>query len=200
MAIGDFFKLTLEAEYYSEDVQNVFFYEQQSAFAGNPAQALATAFETVVLAAMSQIQVTLVAYKRVLAQNLITVTENYEILTPTPANGTEVGGGAPPLIAMSFRSTRPDLSQRYSYKRIGGIPISWITGENWNATSEPESGALATAMATVLSPGFGDFKPIQLRVQYVLGSPVYTRNYQIGEYVKQSLVTTQNSRKEGHGG
>lgn len=201
MANGDRYRITTFGHLYSETCENVYDFLQTAGSGG--ASDLLAAWEANVHPAVADCQEDDFFYDRILCQNWDTPTDNAEDLTPTPSTGTHTGSAAlPQFIALAWRSTRPDLSKRYSYKRVAGVPLSVVAGPyvdtGFLAT---EMAAAATAMQTTLATGGSYFQPVQLHLAYPGGggAPVVTVNYAITEWIARDQVTTQDSRKRGRG-
>lgn len=201
MALGDLFKITLFQELLGEQMINTFTYRQAGSSVVTPALLLGSGFQTTVLPKIQAIQVTLVKYIRILSQNLITPADNWEDVTPTPFQGLVSASSLPSFVAASFRSSRPDLSKRYSYKRFSGIPQTWQEDNTWLEVSvNTPFGDLSTAMTTILGSGSGhSFTPCQISTTYPGGVPTYTHKYDITSWVDQEDIATQLSRRKGRG-
>lgn len=199
MAAGDWFELTLFATLYGETIINRWHYEQ-TAGGGNGALALQTAFQASVLDDIANLQSDDMAYNRVLAQNLNTPADNSEDVLPTPPVGNAVQNGTPKVLALSYRSLRPDLSKRYSYKRFAGIDITLLGGNQWNVI-DGKFAALAAAMTSTITSSGNTFKPVQLKFVYPGGGlpPVITKNYDITGWTVIGEPTTQDTRKANRG-
>lgn len=199
MAVGDFYELTHFQELRGQQVLNVYHYEQTAGIAGGAPQLLAGwIFSQLPL--IAAIQADDVTYTRILAQNLITETDNAESLTPTPASGAITDVPVPLRLAMAFRSQRPDLSKRYSWKRYAGIASSILSGFQFNALHAGVV-ALANGLDTVVTSGANSFKPVQLRlVDPATGNPVVQKRYDItGNWTALAEPATQDSRAFGRG-
>lgn len=199
MAIGDFYELTIFQLMRGQVMMNVFHYEQTAGVAG-AASSLLAGWQSAILPAMADVQSNEVTYDRILVQNLVTDTDNAEDITPTPVQGAQLASPAPLRLAMTFRSTRPDLSKRYSYKRIGGVASNFLTGYTWNIAGA-QVAALAALLDANITGGANTWKPVQLRLKDpVTGNPVLLKNYDItGNYIAIAEPSTQNSRTFGRG-
>lgn len=199
MSIGDWFELTLEQTYMGEVMFNVWSYEQTAGGAAGAAS-LATAFQASVMDDLEDCQITGVVYTRVLAQNLTNILDNAEDTTPTPSGGLNAGEGTPLPLALKYRSSRPDLSRKYSFKAIGGFPLDFLVNGLIDTTI-PAITNLASAMISTITSAGNTFKPVQLRRVYPGGGlpPVITKNYDITGWNARPQPGTQNTRKQGRG-
>lgn len=200
MALNDLFRVTLEATYIGQDVRNVFYYLQQASNESAPASTLLSQFQTVVLPLIANLQSSFLENNRLLVQNLTNEADNAEDTSPTPATGARAGNGAPSFVAMAMRSNRPNLSERYSYKRFAGLLAADLTGSDFDAPTLVLGSNLAAVLDNVLASPSHDFTPVQVHV----GSnpplpPVYSVNYVITSWQAIARITTQNTRKMGHG-
>lgn len=201
MSIGEFYEVVLFSTYLGQQVQNVSHYRQSAGTAAG-APPLLQEFQDYVLAQLADIQVDTVSYNRVLVRNLITETDNAEDLSPTPDSGAITSSvGMPSFVAVNFQSTRPDLSQRYSYKRFVGVPTAFVNGNSLLPDSGLEANLdqLASALGSVLTEGSFQFTPVQLHKEKVAGVWTYSENYVIQAYDWDIQLTTQNTRKPGRG-
>jgi len=201
MALNDLFRVTLYQDYFGQKVQNVWHYRQAGSLTTPGAANLATTFQASVLTPIADCQVNELLYERLLVQNLMTPADNAEDLSLTEVTGNIVSTGAPSLIAMSFRSDRPDLSKRFSYKRLAAPPIGQITGQIFTSGQVTIMQACANAMELVLSTAAGfNFTPCQVRrVIPGIGDPFFQWVYDIIVWTPSAQVTTQDTRKIGRG-
>lgn len=200
MAIGDILTVTLFQDYRGELAMNVWDYEHTAGATNDVAVLLRGVFDSTVLEVFDNVQTTGVLYTRLLVQNRMRLADNTENLALLPAGGAQAANGLPGFVAASIRSARPDLSKRYSYKRIVGIPYTAIEADgSLTATYLADLQSLADAMETVLVSSGNSFTPIQAKRTQSLGTVTYTRNYFITSWIAQEEPTTQNSRKKGHG-
>lgn len=199
MATGEFYELTLVQRVQNETMLNVWHYEQTAGVA-LAASILLAQWQADVLPDISAIQSDDVAYSRIVVQNLVTESDNAEDVTPTPAVGGVTDNPTPLMLALVYRSARPDLSKRYSYKRFGGIASGLLTSPIFNA-SHANVQALGTAMAASIVTGSNTFVPIQLRKVYPGGGlpPVLTKRYTITVWTPQTQPGSQDSRRLGQG-
>lgn len=200
MATGNFYEITLFQTYLGEVMINRWDYQQISGSLSD-APGLLAQFQSVVLPDFAAIQSADVAYNRILVQNLNSPTDNAEDTTPTPAVGGQAGGGVPLPLALSYRSSRPDLSHRYSYKRIGGIATGLLSNAAFVVTGA-DVVALEATMALQLSVGTSTWRPVQISRVYPGGGapPTISINYAIvGNWEASPNPTTQNTRKVGRG-
>jgi len=196
MATGEFYEVTL---FYGADLLNLFqnrwHYEQTGGLAAS-ASALAGSWQVSVLTPLAGIMAPETVFQRVLVQNLITIADNTEDLTPTPNLGSSLNPAVPDTLAYSFRSARPDLSKRHSYKRFGGVASTLLVGRNWNISASAVIN-LQTAMGSVINPGTNNWKPVQLRetTDPITGVITYSKNYDITSWQAIAKPSTQDSRK-----
>lgn len=199
MALGDIYKVTLFQEYVGQVMLNVFWYQVTSGSSNN-ANSLLIGFMGNVATGIAGVQVSDVTYTRVLVQNVTNITDNAEDLTPSPSGGTILTEETPLRLAMGFRSNRPDLSARYSYKRIGGVALEFLVGSQWD-TSNAAITTLEADLATFLGLSGVTYTPVQVHITYPGGGApaTYDVNYQISEFEVIPHPTTQNSRAFGRG-
>lgn len=200
MTTGNFYEVTLFQTYLGEVMINRWDYQQVSGSLSDAA-GLLSMFESVVLPDVAAIQSADVAYNRILVQNLHVPSDNAEDTTPTPAVGGQAGGGVPLPLALSFRSSRPDLSHRYSYKRFGGVASGLLSNAAF-VTIGADVQSLEATMALQLSVGTSTWRPVQIKRVYPGGGapPTLSINYAItGDWVASVNPTTQNTRKVGRG-
>lgn len=198
MAIGEFYEVTLYQRYREQVLINRWHYEQLTGLSN--AVGLRDGWQVAVLPAFSAIQSDDVSYTRLLVQNLNNPTDNAEDVTPTPAVGGVADTSVPLRLALAFRSNRPDLSRRYSWKRVGGIASGLLTGDVFNA-AHANIANLAVVMGVQVAGGGSNWRPAQLKATCPGGGApcTYTMNYPISGWIALPEPSTQDTRKLGRG-
>jgi len=214
--INDVLQLVLSGLYASQVWENVFFYRVEDAPTGGILTGLATEFQAEVLAVMAAAQNDATAYDQIIVRNIFSGDE--AVVAPlTPVMGSVSGSDvAPSFIAASIKLVRGNARVRHGRKSLIGMSEANMNGQIWTSGFQTDLQAVADAFAAQLNPGLADLlAPIIVgRVEYVPDpdEPDHFA-YRLPEsqaemddnwaYVvsgqASTVITTQNSRKQGHG-
>lgn len=208
MAVAaDVFQITHVQTYYSQILNNVYFYIRNPA-SGASAQYLCDLFIATVVPEILAIQPSNIVTTAVRCQNLFDPLDTGETLLNLA--GTLSGGGQilPPFIAAEFVLDRDSSVVRNGRKRVAAGTENQMTGSVWDGSFLAGLQAAADAMLENLVTGlFVDAYPFI--VKRILD--LVTGDYRLpttaaeadGALVVDVLydpeVTTQNSRKIGNG-
>lgn len=198
MADGDHYRLTLHQTLRFQRVLNVFHYFQVGG-TGN-ASNISSLFQATVVAALAAMTSDDLSYDRLVIENLDDEFDVWEDITVTPSVGGVTDQPAPLRLALAFRSSRPSMAYRYSWKRFAGIASGILTSPVWNI-SNANVIAAATALTATLVGGTGEWKPCQIRYTYPGGgaSPTHEMRYVITGWSPIEEPSTQDSRTLGRG-
>lgn len=211
-AIGDVFQLTLRQRYFDTQVLNVFYYQQLNANndpVNNSSVILLGAFAEDVLPAISNIQVTELAYEGIDVINLFNVEDLYSDDSVEPTAGAYVVTSVmSPFNALEFRSSRVSRAIRRGYKRFAGMDESMIEDGFLASAFVPAitavSNAITVSIAFSGAPLGATFNPVivkRIREVDAEGNVTYRLPEGNAEAIVADAVysylrlSTQNSRK-----
>lgn len=212
MAIGDIYQLTDFQVMQGQVCENVYFYRQTASDASFPsAKALSDMWNSQVRIAVTNIQVTTCVHNRYQVYNLFDPAELYD--TPDSDAGARGGDSNPVFLAWGFGANRSDRRIRKSTRRIAGVAEGDVVNGSASGTIVPILATCAAAfnaqLVNVPVGGNNVFVPVAVKRILVepVGKPSYYRLPEnSGEAVWRTIanwgyerLTTQNSRKPGHG-
>lgn len=199
MAIGDIYILKMFQTLYSQQMLNVWFYEQVTAGTVDDAEGLFEAFDSDILVEWAGVVTSQVDVTRVEVFNPEIPTDFFDG-TPTNNQGTRAAGAgtrSSSYVAAGFRSNRAGPGSRASYKRFSGLSETDMDANSLQASflDLPAVGNLQAAMANVieLSGADSSYKPIQVKHPVPLGIPVVV-NFGITSW-SVPYLTSQVSRR-----
>jgi len=197
MAVGDLYNIVVNQSLASQDVQNSYFYEQTvAASSGTAVDAVASAFATDVLPSLSAVQSTSLGYETLYITNLDNPAEFG--LVPFVGFGSVASESLPPFAAWGFQYVRTTRAVHNGSKRIGGIP------ESMQIDGSPTTAAdlLLIAAANALGGSMTDPVSAATFVPKIYHRPTIAHpapaRYPVA-FVVRTGITTQNTRKFGHG-
>jgi len=214
--IGDVVQLVFSGDNLGQQFQNVHFYRVEDAPSPGYLEGLATEFESTLLPLYAAVQNDSTGYASLSLRNIFSGDE-YVLAPVTPTAGSS--GGTGPLasfVAASIKLVRSNARVRHGRKAICGMSESDAEGQTWSSGTMTALQALADGLAAELNPGLADlFKPVIVkRIFHPADPPDHPNDwYTLPEtqvemgtnwaYVISGLpsgnVSTQNSRKIGHG-
>lgn len=201
MTIGDVIQVKVSGTYLGEAWNNVFYYLQAGGGAA-AAGACLNLFEAQVMDNVVDMMLDTSDVTYLTAVNGMNNADQYERL---PNAGYSVGeldaavlGEAPSNVAVGFRSNRNGIGTRYSYKRFAGVPLSWLSANGWDASSDTLRAAMAVALGGTLTGSGYTFQPVQVTGGFTLGTaPTYT--FVLDAWSPMTRPSTQNTRVAGRG-
>ena len=198
MAVGDVVELTLHGTVLGQVNLNVFAYQQTAGVGTDGAGGLATSFIATVVPAMQAIVTDNTGYQSVSWRSLHgTFAEGNTALGTTV--GSRSAPALPPYACWAFRLLRTNSDSRGGYKRIAGIAESDQDNGVYTGSIITPLTAMATTLHLSLSTTGGNTW-IPVVPSFILnGSPraVPLFNPVAGAIFQR--ISTQNSRKFGHG-
>lgn len=212
MAVNDIYQLTDFQTIGGQQIENVYFYRQTAADGAFPsAKALVDLWNSQVRIAVTNIQYTGCVHNRYQAINLFSLAELYDVLDSDA--GAIAGDVQPFFVAWGFGAPRSDREIRKSTRRIGGVMEVHVTNGVATAPAIALLNTMATAFNAVLNNGVvggsNNFVPVavkRIKVTPSIGKPYYRLPTSLAEATYRTItnwayerVTTQSSRKPGHG-
>ena len=212
MAVGDLYQLTDFQTMGGQILENVYFYRQTAADVAFPsAKALHDLWNSAVRIPVTNGQYTGLVHTRYQVINLFDDTELYDVIDSDA--GAVAGDVQPFFVAWGFGAPRANRQIRKSTRRIGGVMEGMVTNGVATAPAITLLNAMAAAFNAVLSNGVtagsNSFQPVavkRIKVTHPIGEPYYRLPEGINEATWRVItnwsyekVTTQNSRKVGHG-
>lgn len=197
MAIGDIWELTLRGSLFSQEILNVFHYEETTGLGVDvDGSDVASWFWDTCGDALKTLVSSQVTYSQV---DALQVTGGVGIGSFVISSGA--GGGAgdclPSFIAYSFRYNRASQASRHGYKRFAGVLEGVGSGNSYS----PDAPTLAATINALESDIFDDTTVLDGRLQPVILSRVVNgaeRPVPLAFPVSSIVftgVTTQNTRK-----
>lgn len=178
-------------------IQNVFFYENVGV--AQNAELLATAFEDQVLDNIATIQSAAIKINSIQVINLDDPLDYFVLAPTTPAEGAVTGDCLPQFVCWSFRLNRVSRSVRNGQKRIAGVPETLQVNGVAVAGASTDLTALADAMGTNLTDVSGANYTPRIGRRPLPGHPLSDTVLFAVRNVNYVRISTQNSRKTGHG-
>lgn len=196
MAIGQMYQVKVFHKYDTEDMINVYYYEQVGATTGGPndAHGLANAMIDIVFQTERLIVSNHVVFDRVEAICLSNDLDFWTELFDANTFGAVASEALPPFVAWDFKLVRETRASRNGRKRIGGVPESFqnkgvvVLGAAADAVND-HAATLGGSIASISFGGTWVPKIYRWNPEAIFGV--------VGcDYVK---ITSQNSRKFGVG-
>lgn len=192
---------------YGQRFENVYWYRNDDIITTWEPQQLAETFLAEVIIPVRNCQFTSLSYDSVTVENLDGDRSFFELsVDPVVYHGILTGGdGASPLLAMGIKLTVGSRIVRPGHKRLGGVSESMMAaGGGLTSGQLGLLAAAADAIVTVLSPvTLGNATPVIVGFPHPAGEHSAARPDRVEAiitgYTLQTNVTTQNSRKIGHG-
>lgn len=221
MASLDIYQLTFNQSFLGQRLTNVFFYAQiQQGDPTNYAEILGQEFNALFVTQNGGTAFDSVAFSDDLEANSINVRNLFnEVefsvqLLGFDGQGANTGVNDNPFVA--YRLTAPRLrgDMRNGQKYFGGLCVGAAANGEINATNFAALDSLVTACNTTLSVGVtggtASFEPVVVKRIFVPATEEKAAHYRLPEnlqeantydaqWVKQSLLTTMNTRKVGRG-
>lgn len=212
MAVGDIYQLTDFQMCQGQTLENVYFYRQTAEDAGFPtAKALSDMWNSQVRIPITNIQSNTVVHTRYQVINLFNPAELSDLIDSDA--GSQSGDMNPVFIAWGFGAPRSNRLIRKSTRRIGGV----MEVHTVNGAATAGAITLLNLMATAFNAqlvnavvgGSNVFVPVAVKRILVTpeeGDPYYRlpessveATFRIISNWAYEKVTTQSSRKIGHG-
>lgn len=212
--IGDMIQLTLSGEYLEQTVMNIFFYRVADTPTEDYLEGLATEFQETVLTPLAAATVTELTWDSIRCLNIFSGDE-FITSDITPSGGSVNTGNAilPSFVAAGYKLIRANARVRNGYKYFAGLDAVWVSENNFSGAylalaANVEAGLEADLVA---GGGLDTFEPaIVGRVRegtegdYTYRLPVSqvemgTKWSTVNGAQVNPNVTTERSRKEGHG-
>lgn len=194
MAAGDRYKLTHNYIAMGQNMANVYVYEQNEG--GGSAEELAAAWLTDVFPDIRQIQNEAAVTQDIEVINLDNDDDFHTLPCTVGCDGVQTGDVMPPYVSWAFRLNRASRASRHGQKRIGGVNETHVAAGVATAGFLPTLNATADAIEATLSDGFGNEWELRIPRFGPTGELVQVFPISSVDYVR---VSTQNSRKFGHG-
>lgn len=178
MAIWDTYQVKITTRHPDgQDMLNVHYYQQQSAGDGDASDLYQEFMDSVATAQRGLMTDNAnVVNVQVINGNNNTDFQFANLLLP---GTTIVSTPAASFVALGFRSPAPPPGQRYSYKRIGALPATWLDTSDgrWDTNIDTPAAAYATAVADTLEGTEAAYSPVQVTGGFSLGvAPTPVRN------------------------
>lgn len=198
MAIGDVVELTLHGTVLGQTNLNVFAYEQTAGVGSDGAGGLAAAFEDTIIPAMQAVVTENTGYQSISWVSLNGTFQEGNLALATTI-GSRPAPSLPPYAAWAFRLLRTTSESRGGYKRVAGISETDQDNGVYAGTIITQLNALATAFALQLTTtGGNEWTPVI--ASFILnGVPRTTPVFNPISGAIYQRISTQNSRKFGHG-
>lgn len=212
MGVNDLYQLTDFQVIGGQQIENVYFYRQTAVDASFPsAKALVELWNSQVRIAVTNIQYTGLVHNRYQAINLFDETELWDVLDSDA--GAIAGDVQPFFVAWGFGAPRTNREIRKSTRRIGGVMEVHVTNGVATAPAITLLNNMSAAFNAVLNNGVvgGSNNFVPVAVRRILhtpstGKPYYRLPTSLAEATYRTItnwayekVTTQSSRKPGHG-
>lgn len=212
MAVNDIWMLTDFQTFFSQQMENVFFYRQTASDVNFPSgKALVDMWNSQVRIPTTNFQNPALVHTRYQAMNLFNPAEFYDVIDNDP--GAFVGSALAPFFAAGFGAPRINAVIRASKRRLPGLSEEQLAGVTLTGASLTLANNIATAynatLANVPVGGSNLFVPVAVkRIEYT--TPAGTKAYRLPENIGEAVyrvitnwsyerITTQNSRKIGKG-
>jgi hypothetical protein len=118
--------------------------------------------------------------------------------TPDSHLGSIGGDCLPPYAAWGFRIIRGGVGERNGYQRFAGVAESTQVNGEPTSAGLSKANAVAAALNAAITDGTTDYG-LLIRREQIHGSHLSEPQYYSISSVSFSAITTQNSRKFGHG-
>lgn len=214
--IGDVLQLVLSGKYLSQLWENVFFYRVEDTPTEGILEGLVTEFEDEVLAPMALVQNLSTLYDQITCKNIFSDDEFVKAPLDTTVGSNSSGEVLPSFVSARMKLVRSNARVRHGRKSLVGMSEGDCNGQEWTSGYFDDLEVLAPKFALELSPGGVDFlKPVIVGRVFVEADPPDIPNsfYRLPTsqaemsnkwaYVISTLaspiISTQNSRKIGHG-
>lgn len=212
MAANDLYQLTDFQTIGGQIIENVYFYRQTATDAAYPsAKALVDLWNSQVRIPVTNIQYTGCVHTRYQAINLFDDTELWDVIDSDA--GAVAGDVQPFFVAWGFGAPRSNRQIRKSTRRIGGVMETHVTNGVATAGAITLLNLMAAAFNAILTngpvAGSNSFVPVavkRIKITPSIGSPYYRLPTSLAEATYRTItnwayerVTTQSSRKIGHG-
>lgn len=179
----------------NQEIINIFYYGTTAAPASHAA--LEASFKTVLYPTWKLIVTANYSFKEITIQEVL--GGSAFTIFPETDIGSISDQNLPPHDAWAFTYVRGGLGERNGYKRICAVPETFQDGGSFTPSAKTARDNFAAALASDLNDGVNAWHPTIRRdmINHVVQIP--PKWFSIS-YVKGSdFVSTQNSRKFGHG-
>lgn len=199
---GDVFRITSCAELFDQQVCNVFYY-LVAAWTGNVSlEDVIDEFIATVLDAVNDIQSSSLVYSNVALADAMTPSVAFE-KPYTAAGAYATSPSLPSYAAFGFKLVRSTPVTRNGSKRFAGVCEDQVTGNDITSLPAGSQATIEAALAANLEvtgtvDGSATLIPVIVRFSPLDPYQVVEAN-PITEAQMKVAVTTQNSRKVGHG-
>jgi len=214
--VGDVIQLTLSGSYSLQQWENVFFYRVEDTPTEGILAGLIEDFQTDVLPVMAAAQNPSVSYLQLAAKNIFSLDE--EVVAPLDITaGTNSSDEImASFISASIKLVRSNARVRHGRKSLVGMSEGDAFGQVWTSGYQALLQDVADAFAVTLTPGGVDnLAPVIVGRIFVPADPpdvpkafyrlpatqgqMEDRWAYVVSAIGSTLVTSQNSRKQGHG-
>lgn len=202
-AEGDLIQINDFQDYLGQEVLNTYYYRLTLGGASlvTPYTVLASSFANEVDLYLVKMQSALLSHVLIEVRNLSNGLDIYSV--PNSYNGlvsATITTTCPSYVALNFKLVRESLATRNGSKRIGGLAETSVSGNAFNFASPTVKGEILTALATDLHDG-----PVIIAAPVIVRRPLATPaglSYvysNVSAATTTEVLTTQNTRKVGHG-
>lgn len=201
MTVGDVYRVVVDQQYLGQEMLNVFYYQHTAGTGTDQAANLADIFQDNMLQEMSNLQLDTVEYDSISVVNGMRNTDQFVLASPTPAGGDLDSAtliNSPSDLAVGFRSNRNGMGTRYSYKRFGGVPLSYVAGNGWSSLYDSALLSMAAELGTVLTQSGNSFTPVQITGGFKFGTAP-TPTFFLTSWVFDTVPSSQATRRAGRG-
>lgn len=215
MAANDIYLLQHFYANLGQVCMNTYYYRQETSGTtpGNSSQSVREAWMTLVLPAVRAVQQSQVGTFKVNTYNLFDLNDLDEFAVSPVQAGTQPGDAANPFLAWAFVSARKSRNVGAGQRRIGGLVEADVTAGQASGAALTRLGTAAAAFNAIIQDtvpsGQPTYRPVIVkRVRYITesGKVAYRlpesqaeANVIFADNWVYTRVTTQNSRKPGHG-
>lgn len=214
--VGDIIQLVLSGRYALQDWENVFFYRIEDTPTEGVLSGIIEDFQTDVLPSMAAVQNPSTSYLQLAATNIFShdeaVVSPLDITAGTNSSDEIMAS----FISASIKLVRSNARVRHGRKSLVGMSEGDAFGQVWTSGYQALLQDCADTFAALLTPGGVDnLAPVIVgRVFVPADPPDIPRAYYrlpetqvemgtnwayVSSAIASTLVTSQNSRKQGHG-
>lgn len=202
-AEGDLIQINDFQTYLGQELLNTYYYRLTlgGSTLANPYSTMASSFANDVISPLVGMQSALVEHTVLELRNLSNGIDIYSVpIGFTGAVSASIATTLPSYVALNIKLVRESLATRNGSKRIGGLAETSVSGNAFNFASPLIKNNILTALAADLVDG-----PVAIAAPVIVKRPIASPaglGYvfaNIGSATTNEIVTTQNTRKVGHG-
>lgn len=201
ISASDLIQLTDRQTYLGQECLNVYFYRAPSGYSGDGTEylPLLESFRDDILPAIAEIQAPGLEHYELVIRNLSNGLDEIALPVAVPGSYIETGTSTflPPFMANSFQLNRVSLATRNGRKRYAGVTEGMISNGISILSSVLTDAVNVVLVQSILDGDDVPFVPIIVKRPIPAPGGVYVYS-QVGSATYKG-VSTQNSRKIGHG-